>query len=68
MQVGSLREIICLYQLLLCDVEQLVLIDGGSRSLSFELENHNPIVVPSCEQIDLRVGCNDPESIILPLE
>ena len=54
--------------LLFCDVEQLVLVYGGRRSLPLQLEDHDTSVVTGGEEVDLRVGSNDPESVHIPLE
>lgn len=49
--------------LFLCDIESLVLVDSGRRSFAFQLENHDAGIMASGEEIDLRVGGNNPESI-----
>ena len=54
--------------LLLRHEEELILVDGACRSLTLELEDHYAIVMASGEEIDLRMCCYDPESVVLALE
>ena len=54
--------------LVLCDVEEVVLVDGRSRSLALKLEDHDTIVVTGSEEVDLWMSGNDPEAVVLALE
>lgn len=54
--------------LLLGDVEEVVLVDGGCGSLTFQLEYHHTIVVTGSEQVDLGMRRDDPEAVVFPLE
>ena len=54
--------------LILCDVEQLVLVDSRRRTLSLELEDHNTSVMARREQVHLGVCSDNPESIKIALK
>jgi len=42
--------------------------NGRRWALALELENHDTIIVTSSEQVDLRMRCYDPETIVFSLE
>ena len=54
--------------LLLGDVEQLVLVHGGCWTLTLELEDHHTSIVTRSKQVHVRVGSNDPESVLVAFE
>lgn len=54
--------------LLLRNIEKLVLVNGRRGALALQLEDHHTSVVTSGEQVHLRVGSNDPESVLVALE
>ncbi|KAI6755905.1 hypothetical protein HG531_005011 [Fusarium graminearum] len=63
-----LLEIIRPDVLLLSDVEEKVLVHSRSRAFSLQLEDHNTVIVTSSKKIDLGMGCNNPEAVVLSLE
>ena len=54
--------------LLLVDVEHLVLVDGAARSLAVELEDHHTGVMGGTKEVDVGVGGDEPEAVVLALE
>ena len=54
--------------LLLGDVEELVLVNSRGRALALQLEHHHTSIVTGGEQVHLRVGSNNPKSVLIPLE
>ncbi len=54
--------------LFLGDVEEIILMNGRSWSLSLQLENHDTVVMPSREEIDFWMSRNDPKPVILSFE
>ena len=53
---------------LFADKEKLVLVYSRSWPLPLQLEYHNAVVVTCSKEVDLRMRCNHPKSIILSLE
>ena len=53
---------------ILGNVEEGVLVKIGSWSFSFQLEDHDSVVVAGRKQVDLGVSSNDPEPIVFSLE
>ena len=54
--------------LLLGDVEEIVLMYSRCGTLALKLEDHNSIIMACREKVDLWMGRNYPETVILPLE
>ena len=54
--------------LVLCDVEEIVLVDGRGGPLALELEDHDTVVVARSEEVDLGMGGDDPETVVFALE
>ena len=50
------------------DIKQLILIYRRGRSFSLKFEYHDPVIMASREEVDLGMGCDDPEAIIFALE
>jgi hypothetical protein len=50
------------------DEEKRITMHSGGRPLALELKDHDTIVMTCREEVDLRMGRNYPEAVILSLE
>lgn len=54
--------------LFLSDVEEIILMNGRSWSLSLKFENHDTVIMPSRKEVDFWMRSNDPKPVIFSFE